>query len=169
MLPWDLHRFLAHNLARVSVNRVSKHGGLMENNLWAIAMSHLRAASDPEIWKKGHPFGMPGVYVDGMDVLKVRGVAKEAIARARSRDGPTLVEWETYRFRGHSLTDDCCYCPYDERASYAARDPIIALKKYIIENNVASESELMSIDKKIDEVIKDAVEFADASPCPPRS
>ncbi|CAN6480486.1 unnamed protein product [Victoria cruziana] len=78
---------------------------VVENNLWAIGMSHLRATSDPEIWKKGPAFGMPGIHVDGMDVLKVREVAKEAIARARRGEGPTLVECETYRFRGHSLAD----------------------------------------------------------------
>lgn len=78
---------------------------VVENNLWAIGMSHLRATSDPEIWKKGPAFGMPGVHVDGMDVLKVREVAKEAIERARRGEGPTLVECETYRFRGHSLAD----------------------------------------------------------------
>ncbi|XP_026657736.2 pyruvate dehydrogenase E1 component subunit alpha-3, chloroplastic isoform X2 [Phoenix dactylifera] len=78
---------------------------VVENNLWAIGMSHLRATSDPVIWKKGPAFGMPGVPVDGMDVLKVREVAKEAIERARSGEGPTLVECETYRFRGHSLAD----------------------------------------------------------------
>jgi hypothetical protein len=68
-------------------------------------MNHYRATSVPEIWKKGEAFGMPGVHVDGMDVLKVSEVAKEAIARARRGDGPTLVECETYRFRGHSLAD----------------------------------------------------------------
>lgn len=78
---------------------------VVENNLWAIGMSHIRATSDPEIWKKGPAFGMPGVHVDGMDVLKVREVAKEAIERARRGEGPTLVECETYRFRGHSLAD----------------------------------------------------------------
>ncbi|KAG6667168.1 hypothetical protein CIPAW_01G082400 [Carya illinoinensis] len=78
---------------------------VVENNLWAIGMSHLRATSDPEIWKKGPAFGMPGVHIDGMDVLKVREVAKEAIGRARRGEGPTLVECETYRFRGHSLAD----------------------------------------------------------------
>lgn len=78
---------------------------VVENNLWAIGMSHLRATSDPEIFKKGPPFGIPGVHVDGMDVLKVRQVAKEAIERARNGEGPTLVECETYRFRGHSLAD----------------------------------------------------------------
>ncbi|BBG97711.1 pyruvate dehydrogenase E1 alpha [Prunus dulcis] len=136
---------------------------VVENNLWAIGMSHLRATSDPEIWKKGPAFGMPGVHVDGMDVLKVREVAKEAIGRARRGEGPTLVECETYRFRGHSLADPMSFVTL---AHYAARDPITALKKYILENNLATEQELKAIHKKIDELVEDAVEFADESPLP---
>nr|CAB3497597.1 unnamed protein product [Digitaria exilis] len=142
---------------------------VVENNLWAIGMSHLRATSDPEIFKKGPAFGMPGVHVDGMDVLKVREVAKEAIDRARRGEGPTLVECETYRFRGHSLADPDELRKPDEKSHYAARDPITALKKYIIEENLATESELKSIEKKIEDVVEEAVEFADASPHPPRS
>ncbi|GER27072.1 pyruvate dehydrogenase E1 component subunit alpha [Striga asiatica] len=142
---------------------------VVENNLWAIGMSHLRATSDPQIWKKGPAFGMPGVHVDGMDVLKVREVAKEAIGRARRGEGPTLVECETYRFRGHSLADPDELRDPAEKAHYAARDPITALKKYIIENKLASEAELKAIEKKIEEVLEESVEFADKSPVPARS
>lgn len=142
---------------------------VVENNLWAIGMSHLRATSDPAIWKKGPAFGMPGVHVDGMDVLKVREVAKEAIGRARRGEGPTLVECETYRFRGHSLADPDELRDPGEKAHYSSRDPIIALKKYLTENNLVSEADLKAIEKKIDEVVEEAVEFADGSPTPPRS
>ncbi|WJX80450.1 Pyruvate dehydrogenase E1 component subunit alpha, testis-specific form, mitochondrial [Trifolium repens] len=142
---------------------------VVENNLWAFGMSHLRATSDPEIWKKGPAFGMPGIHVDGMDVLKVREVAKEAIGRARRGEGPTLIECETYIFRGHSLADPNELRNLAEKAHYAGRDPISALKKYIIENKLASEQELKIIEKKIDEVIEEAVEFAEESPVPPRS
>lgn len=142
---------------------------VVENNLWAIGMSHLRATSDPEIWKKGPAFGMPGVHVDGMDVLKVREVAKEAIGRARRGEGPTLVECETYRFRGHSLADPDELRDPDEKARYAARDPIVALKKYLLENNLASEQELKGIKDKIIEEVEEAVRFADESPLPARS
>ncbi|XP_057462304.1 pyruvate dehydrogenase E1 component subunit alpha-3, chloroplastic-like [Actinidia eriantha] len=142
---------------------------VVENNLWAIGMSHLRATSDPEIWKKGPAFGMPGVHIDGMDVLKVREVAKEAVERARRGEGPTLIECETYRFRGHSLADPDELRDPAEKAHYAMRDPIAALKKYMIENKLVNETELKAIDKKIDEVVEDAVEFADASPYPVRS
>ncbi|MED6196093.1 Pyruvate dehydrogenase E1 component subunit alpha, testis-specific form, mitochondrial [Stylosanthes scabra] len=142
---------------------------VVENNLWAIGMSHLRATSDPQIWKKGPAFGMPGVHVDGMDVLKVREVAKEAIERARRGEGPTLVECETYRFRGHSLADPDELRDPAEKAHYAGRDPITAFKKYLFDNKLASEQELKAIDKKIDELLDDAIEFADESPLPPRS
>lgn len=142
---------------------------VVENNLWAIGMSHLRATSDPEIWKKGPAFGMPGVHVDGMDVLKVREVAREAIGRARRGEGPTLVECETYRFRGHSLADPDELRNPDEKAHYATRDPIPAFKNYLIEHNLATESELKAIEKKIDDVVEEAVEFAAESPVPPRS
>ncbi|CAM8950597.1 unnamed protein product [Rhodiola kirilowii] len=142
---------------------------VVENNLWAIGMSHLRATSDPAIWKKGPAFGMPGVHVDGMDVLKVREVAKEAVARARRGDGPTLVECETYRFRGHSLADPDELRDPAEKAHYAARDPIAALKKYMLEHKLAGEADFKTIEKKIDEVVEDSVEFADASPHPARS
>ncbi|GKV13178.1 hypothetical protein SLEP1_g24233 [Rubroshorea leprosula] len=142
---------------------------VVQNNLWAMAMSHLRATSDPQIYKKGPAFGMLGIHVDGMDVLKVREVAQTAIARARSGEGPTLVECETYMFREHSLTGPEELCDPAEKAHYAARDPIAALKRYLIENNPASETELKAIDKKIEELVEDAVEFADESPHPPRN
>ncbi|KAF5201639.1 Pyruvate dehydrogenase e1 component subunit alpha [Thalictrum thalictroides] len=141
---------------------------VVENNLWAIGMSHLRATSDPAIYKKGPAFGMPGVLVDGMDVLKVREVAKEAIGRARRGEGPSLIECETYRFRGHSLADPDELRDAGEKNHYGARDPIVALKKYVLENNLASESDLKAIDKKIEELVEEAVEFADASPYPSR-
>ncbi|XLU94092.1 hypothetical protein S245_008444, partial [Arachis hypogaea] len=147
-------RILASEITRMTVyinaRKPAQHSD--ENNLWAIGMSHLRPTSDPEIWKKGPAFGMAGVHADGMDVLKVREVAKEAIERARRGDGPTLAECETYRFRGHSLADLDELSDPAEKARYAARDPISALKKYMIENKLANEQELKSIEKKIDEM-----------------
>ncbi|CAM6105119.1 unnamed protein product [Calypogeia fissa] len=142
---------------------------VVENNLWAIGMSHIRATSVPDIHTKGPAFGMPGIHVDGMDVLKVREVAKEAIARARRGDGPTLIECETYRFRGHSLADPDELRNPAEKAHYAARDPIIQFKKYVLDNGLATETDLKAIDNKIDELVEEAVDFADESPLPVRS
>lgn len=100
------------------------HIFVVENNKWAIGMSHARSTSStagdeyPYIYKKGPAFGMPSVYVDGMDVVKVREVALEAVERARRGDGPTLIEAETYRFRGHSLADPDELRSKEEKAAY---------------------------------------------------
>lgn len=145
---------------------------VVENNKWAIGMSHARATSttfgdeEPYIYKKGPAFGMPGVHVDGMDVLKVREVALEAIARARRGDGPTLIECETYRFRGHSLADPDELRSKEEKAHYAARDPIPQLKAYMLSHGLATEADIKAIEKRVQEEVDDSVRFADESPKP---
>ncbi len=139
---------------------------VVENNKWAIGMAHERATSDPEIYKKGPAFGMPGHEVDGMDVLAVREVAKEAVARARAGEGPTLIEALTYRFRGHSLADPDELRDKEEKEYWFARDPIKKFAAYLTEHNLATQEELKDIDKKVQATIDDAVEFAEKSPEP---
>lgn len=139
---------------------------VVENNKWAIGMAHERATSEPEIYKKAHAFGMVGVEVDGMDVMAVRTVAQEAIARARAGEGPTLIEALTYRFRGHSLADPDELRNKEEKEFWFARDPIKRLAAYLTEHNLANSNELKAIDDKIQAVINDAVEFAEKSPEP---
>ncbi|KAK9904884.1 hypothetical protein WJX75_004844 [Coccomyxa subellipsoidea] len=145
---------------------------VVENNKWAIGMYHPRATGpsagdeEPYIYKKGPAFGMPGVLVDGMDVRKVREVAAEAIARARRGDGPTLIEAETYRFRGHSLADPDELRKKEEKEHYQARDPIPQLKKYILEAGLLTEGQVKDIEKEVIEVVEEAVKFADESPKP---
>eukprot|EP00889_Picochlorum_renovo_P005319 jgi/Picre1/32349/NNA_007695.t1 len=148
---------------------------VVENNKWAIGMSHSRATgssygdSEPHIYKKGNAFGMPGVHVDGMDVLKVREVAMEAIARARRGEGPTLIECETYRFRGHSLADPDELRSKEEKEHYQKRDPIPRMKDYLLKNGIATEEEIKEIEKEVLAEVDDAVEFADESPKPDMS
>jgi pyruvate dehydrogenase E1 component alpha subunit len=139
---------------------------VVENNKWAIGMSHERATSQPEIYKKASVFNMVGVEVDGMDVLAVRQVAQEAVARARAGEGPTLIEALTYRFRGHSLADPDEMRSKEEKEFWFARDPIKKLAAYLLEQNLATEAELKDIEKKIQAVIEDAVKFAQSSPEP---
>ncbi|MBS9384393.1 MAG: pyruvate dehydrogenase (acetyl-transferring) E1 component subunit alpha [Dolichospermum sp. BR01] len=139
---------------------------VVENNKWAIGMSHERATSQPEIYKKASVFNMVGVEVDGMDVLAVRQVAQEAVARARAGEGPTLIEAMTYRFRGHSLADPDEMRSKEEKEFWFARDPIKKLAGYLVEQNLATEAELKDIEKKIQAVIEDAVKFAQSSPEP---
>ena len=97
---------------------------VVENNKWAIGMAHDRATSQPEIYKKASVFNMPGYEVDGMDVLAVNTIAKEAVARARAGEGPTLIEALTYRFRGHSLADPDELRDPTEKEFWGKRDPI---------------------------------------------
>jgi pyruvate dehydrogenase E1 component alpha subunit len=139
---------------------------VVENNKWAIGMAHERATSVPEIYKKAHAFGMAGVEVDGMDVLAVRAVAQEAIARARAGEGPTVIEALTYRFRGHSLADPDEMRSKEEKETWLARDPIKKLAAYLIEQNLAKQEDLKAIDQKIQARIDEAVRFAEQSPEP---
>lgn len=139
---------------------------VVENNKWAIGMAHDRATSQPEIYKKASVFDMAGVEVDGMDVLAVRAVAQEAIARARAGEGPTLIEALTYRFRGHSLADPDELRSSDEKQFWGARDPIEKCAAYLLEHNLANRQDLEEIDKRVQAVIDDAVKFAEESPEP---
>ncbi len=139
---------------------------VVENNKWAIGMAHDRATSQPEIYKKANVFDMVGVEVDGMDVLAVRKVAQEAIARARAGEGPTLIEALTYRFRGHSLADPDELRSPDEKQFWGNKDPMQRLEAYLIEHNLANQSELDEIKGKVQASVDDAVKFAEESPEP---
>ncbi len=139
---------------------------VVENNKWAIGMAHERATSQTEIYQKASVFGMTGVEVDGMDVLAVYATAKEAVARGRAGAGPTLIEALTYRFRGHSLADPDELRSKEEKEFWLTRDPIKKLATDLINQNLVEEAELKAIDKKIQAVIEDAVQFAESSPEP---
>jgi pyruvate dehydrogenase E1 component alpha subunit len=139
---------------------------VVENNKWAIGMAHERATSQPEIYKKASVFGMHGVEVDGMDVLAVRAVAQEAVARARAGEGPTLIEALTYRFRGHSLADPDELRSKTEKEFWFSRDPIKKLAAHLVEQNLVSQDELKQIDRRIQATVEEAVQFGLDSPEP---
>ena len=139
---------------------------VVENNQWAIGMAHNRSSSSPEIHRKAHAFGLPGIEVDGMDVLAVREVAKTAIDRARNGDGPTLIEALTYRFRGHSLADPDELRSQKEKEAWLARDPIKLLQNYLTINKLVDEDLINKIQKKVRDHIDDAIDFALSSPEP---
>ena len=90
----------------------------------------------------------------------------EAVERARRGDGPTLIECETYRFRGHSLADPDELRSKEEKEAYMARDPIPSFRKYLLDNQILSEEDVKDIEKEIVEVVDDAVQFAESSPKP---
>ncbi len=139
---------------------------VVENNKWAIGMAHDRSTAQPEIYKKASVFGLPGVEVDGMDIMAVHTVAQAAVARARAGEGPTLIECLTYRFRGHSLADPDELRSKAEKELWFARDPIKKFSAYLIEQNLATLEDLKAIEKKIQAQVDQAVEFALESPEP---
>ena len=101
-----------------------------------------------------------------MDVLAVHAAAEEAVARARAGEGPTLIEALTYRFRGHSLADPDELRPSEEKDTWFARDPIQKLAGYLLEQDLATEQELSEIDRKVQQQVDEAVEYAENSPEP---
>lgn len=133
---------------------------VVENNQWAIGMAHHRSTSKPEIYKKAEAFGMPGVEVDGMDVLAVKKVAEKAVARARSGEGPTLIEALTYRFRGHSLADPDELRSTVEKEAWISRDPIVRFSNYIIEHKIDNQQSLDLVQEKVKQNIDKAIDFA---------
>ena len=139
---------------------------VVENNQWAIGMAHHRSTSKPEIYKKAEVFGLPGVEVDGMDVLAMRNVALTAIQRARSGEGPTLIEALTYRFRGHSLADPDELRSAEEKEAWVSKDPIIRLSNYLLRNQIDCQEKLDEIKKRVQDNVKEAVDFALSSPEP---
>nr|YP_009346843.1 pyruvate dehydrogenase E1 component alpha subunit [Gracilaria firma]APR74378.1 pyruvate dehydrogenase E1 component alpha subunit [Gracilaria firma] len=139
---------------------------IVENNQWAIGMAHHRSTSFPEIHKKAEAFGLPGVEVDGMDVLAVREVATKAITRARLGHGPTLIEALTYRFRGHSLADPDELRSVTEKEAWLARDPIKRLKNYILDNSLFLEQQINDVNSTVKMEVDQAVDFAISSPEP---
>nr|YP_009509294.1 pyruvate dehydrogenase E1 component alpha subunit [Gracilaria vermiculophylla]AXI96944.1 pyruvate dehydrogenase E1 component alpha subunit [Gracilaria vermiculophylla]QXU75149.1 pyruvate dehydrogenase E1 component alpha subunit [Gracilaria vermiculophylla]WDZ67913.1 pyruvate dehydrogenase E1 component alpha subunit [Gracilaria vermiculophylla] len=139
---------------------------VVENNQWAIGMAHHRSTSLPEIHKKAEAFGLPGIEVDGMDVLAIREIALAAINRARFGHGPTLIEALTYRFRGHSLADPDELRSINEKEAWLARDPIKRLKNYILDHALFSEQEIEDVNLAVKTEINKAVEFAISSPEP---
>nr|YP_009393324.1 pyruvate dehydrogenase E1 component alpha subunit [Symphyocladiella dendroidea]ARW61886.1 pyruvate dehydrogenase E1 component alpha subunit [Symphyocladiella dendroidea] len=139
---------------------------VVENNQWAIGMAHHRSTSLPEIHQKAQAFGLPGIEVDGMDVLAIRSVARTAIARARLGKGPTLIEALTYRFRGHSLADPDELRSKQERNAWLARDPIKSFKSYIMKNQLVDSNILRVAELEVKRDVDNSVDFAVSSPEP---
>ena len=139
---------------------------VVENNQWAIGTAHHRSTSNPEIYKKAEVFGMPGIEVDGMDVLAIRNVALSAIERARAGEGPTLIEALTYRFRGHSLADPDELRSLEEKEAWVSKDPIVRLSNYILDKNIDNQYNLEQIKQRVQKNIQEAIDFALSSPEP---
>ena len=140
---------------------------VIENNHYGMGTSVSRASATQELYARGAGFGIPGVRVDGMDVAAVKAAGEIALNHARSGDGPYILGMQTYRYRGHSMSDPAQYRTREEVSQVRAeRDPIDRVRQQIIDGNHASESEIKSIDDEVKSIISDAAEFAQQSPEP---
>ncbi len=143
---------------------------IIENNQYAMGTAVNRSTSTPELYRRGESFGIPGVQVDGMDVVKVREAGLKAVAHVQSGKGPIILEMKTYRYRGHSMSDPAKYRSKEELEKYKTeRDPIERLKSQIVSQFKVKEEEFASIEKKIKEQIKEVEDFARNSPEPDES
>ncbi len=139
---------------------------VIENNRYAMGTAVERVSNVTELYKLACAYEMPSEPVDGMDVIKVYEATKKAAEHVRSGKGPYLLEMLTYRYRGHSMADPAKYRTKEEVEKYKAKDPILILKSYLMQNNIASVEEIDEIDKKVKEKVKEAIEFAEKSPFP---
>ncbi len=135
---------------------------LCENNQYAMSMAFERAFKIEQISDRATAYGMPGVTVDGNDVIAVYKAVQKAANRARKGDGPTLIEAVTYRYKGHSKSDRQFYRTREEVKKWMEKDPITRFRKLL---NV-SDDEFKKIEKRANEEIRKAVEFAEESPEP---
>jgi len=142
---------------------------LCENNRYAMGTSTDRALAQTQIWKFGQTYGIPSEKVDGMDVFAVRDVVGRAVERARRDPTPSLIEADTYRFRGHSMRDPAgaVYRTKEEVEHEKERDPITLLRQRALAAGALSEADVRAIEKDVSDRIDEAVAFAEASPEPP--
>ncbi len=138
----------------------------IENNQYAMGTSINRSSAEDQLYKRGESFRIPGLQVDGMDVLAVRGAAEVALDWVRAGKGPIILELKTYRYRGHSMSDPAKYRSREEVDAVREKsDPIEAVKKELEKAGV-SEDEMKATDKEIKQIVVEAADFAENSPEP---
>ncbi|MHB1922956.1 MAG: thiamine pyrophosphate-dependent enzyme, partial [Chitinophagaceae bacterium] len=137
-----------------------------ENNMYAMGTSVERTSNVLDIYKLADAYDMPGDSLDGMKCEEVHIGIERAIKRARSGEGPTLLEIKTYRYKGHSMSDPAKYRTKEEVEEYKEKDPINQVLKTITENKWASPEEIESIQERVKIEVDEAVKFAEESPWP---
>jgi len=137
-----------------------------ENNQYAASTSFDSMSPVENVVDRASAYNIPAFKVNGMDVLEVYEVANKAISKARSTGGPTLIECETFRYKGHSRSDPQQYKDKDEVEFWKERDPIDNYKKLLIKKEIVSEKEIEKIEKEVEELIKDAIKKAEQAEKP---
>ncbi len=140
---------------------------IVENNFYGMSVPIEEAAAKLDLSDRACAYGIPGVTVDGMDVIAVREAVGVAVDRARRGEGPSIVECKTYRWYGHSRSDPREYRTDDEEAKWKARDPIPNFAAQLIDAGLVTEEEVDEIEERVEAEIERAAEFALGSPTPP--
>jgi pyruvate dehydrogenase E1 component alpha subunit len=140
---------------------------LVENNLYGMGTALARHSAVTDLSHKAEGMGVPGVRVDGMDVMAVRETVAEHIRLAREDRKPTLIEAFTYRYRGHSAADPEVYREKEEVEEWQRKDPIETFAARLIKEKVLTQKDVQEIRDEAEKVVLEAVEFADNSPEPP--
>ena len=142
---------------------------IIENNHYAMGTSQARASSTNELHRRGEGFNIPGVKIDGMDIFAVISEGQKVVDFVRSGKGPMIIEMDTYRYRGHSMSDPATYRSKEEVNCKKENDPIDSLREAILTNKIAAESDIQKIDDAIKSEVNEIVEFAKNSPEPDES
>ena len=137
-----------------------------ENNLYAMGTRQSQVMLVENVADRAEAYGIPGITVDGNDVLAVYEATKACVERARAGKGPTLIECKTYRHKGHSRVDPATYRPKAEVSEWMRKDPIVRLKTHLLERQIVTEKEAKEIEDDVAYAIDAAVEFAVKSPYP---
>ena len=139
---------------------------VIENNGYAMGTSVKRSSNVTELYKLGSAYEMPSEAVDAMSVEAVHIAVAKAAERARNGEGPSLLEFRTYRYKGHSMSDPAKYRTKEELEEYKHRDPIENVKNTILTKKYLSEKELQAIEDKVMAQVEESVKFAEESPLP---
>jgi pyruvate dehydrogenase E1 component alpha subunit len=140
---------------------------IVENNRYAMGTSVARSSAQTDFSKRGASFNIPGQQVDGMDVRAVKQAADDATQWCRDGNGPIILEMQTYRYRGHSMSDPAKYRAQEEvQKMRDEHDPIEQVRSRLLRENQASEDDLKQIDAKIRATVAEAAEFATNDPEP---
>lgn len=139
---------------------------VIENNNYAMGTSVERTSNVTELYKIGLSYDMPSEPVDGMSVEAVHVAMEKAVQHARNGKGPTLLEINTYRYKGHSMSDPAKYRTKEEVESFKAKDPVEVVLKTIVENKFASQKEIDEISERVKVTVEDSVRFAEESAYP---
>jgi pyruvate dehydrogenase E1 component alpha subunit len=139
----------------------------IENNMYGMGTSVSRASANEDLYNRGESFGIPGYQVNGMDIFDVIKNTEEAVKYVRSGKGPVILEFKTYRYRGHSMSDPATYRTKEEVTEYKDNhDPIGGLKEYILKNKFSDTETLKNIERNIKNRIKEVAEFSENSNFP---